>query len=147
MIKRLHQQDWILRRSAAIRATLIGFMFLGAFFLSVHCRVYAQQTSATLVGTLIDANGAAVANARVKVVSVTTGAAREAVSDGSGNFAFSFLPAGEYDLTVTAQGYKTKRVDRLTLQVSQTLRQDLKMEVGAVSETVNITAVRRATSD
>ncbi len=140
-MKRCHQQDWILRQWAAIRATLIGFMFLGAFLLSVHDPAYAQQTSATLVGTLTDANGAVVANAQVKVVSLATGAAREAVSDGSGNYAFSFLPAGEYDLTVAVQGYKTKRVDRLTLQVSQTLRQDFTMEVGAVNETVNITAV------
>src|SRR6185503_3786237 len=109
-MKRLHKQDWILRQLAAIRAARIGIMFLGVLLLSAHFPAHAQQTSATLVGTLTDANGSVVANAQVKVVSVTTGAARQAVSDEAGAYAFSFLPAGEYDLTVTAHGYKTKRV-------------------------------------
>jgi len=106
-----------------------------------HWTGYAQQTSATLVGTLTDANGAVVTNAQIKVTNLATGSGREAVSDGSGNYSFSFLPAGNYELTITAAGYKTRKVERLTLQVSQTLRQDFAMEIGAVSETVNITAV------
>lgn len=101
---------------------------------------YAQQTSATLVGTLTDANGAVVTNAQIKVVNLATGSARAAVSDGNGNYSFTFLPAGEYELTISAPGYKTRRIVRLTLQVSQTLRQDLTMEIGEVSEMVNITA-------
>lgn len=100
----------------------------------------AQQTSATLVGTLTDANGAVVANAQVKVTNLATGAGRDAVTDASGNYSFPFLVAGDYDVSITAQGYKTKKIERLTLQVSQTLRQDFTMEVGAVTETVNITA-------
>lgn len=99
----------------------------------------AQQTSATLVGTVADATGAVVTNVQVKVTNLSTGAVRDAMTDSSGNYAFSFLPAGDYDVTITAQGYKTKKIDRLTLQVSQTLRQDFAMEVGQVSETVNVT--------
>src|SRR5262245_26925336 len=109
--------------------------------LSGYWTCNAQQTSATLVGTLTDANGAVVPNAQIKVTNLATGSGREAVSDGSGNYSFSFLPAGDYELTITAAGYKTKKVERLTLQVSQTLRQDFAMEIGAVNETVNITAV------
>lgn len=113
---------------------------LTCLFLLLACPLLAQQTSATLVGAITDANGAVVASAQIKITNVATGAARDAVSDDAGNYAFSFVPAGEYELSVTAQGYKTKKIDRLTLQVSQTLRQDFAMEVGAVSETVNVTA-------
>ncbi len=120
----------------AIAATWVCIILLVG-----HSTGYAQQTSATLVGTLTDANGAVVLNAQIKVTNLATGSAREAVSDGAGNYSFSFLPAGNYELTITAAGYKTKKIDRLTLQVSQTLRQDFAMEIGAVSETVNITAV------
>lgn len=102
--------------------------------------VYAQQTSATLVGTVSDANGSVVPGATIKVASLSTGAVRQGVSDGTGGYAFSFLPAGDYEVTITVAGYKTKKIDRLTLQVSQTLRQDFAMETGAVTETVSITA-------
>ena len=140
-MKRLHKQDWILRQLAAIRAARIGIMFLGVLLLSAHFPAHAQQTSATLVGTITDANGAVVSNAQVKVVSRATGAAREGATDADGNYSFPFLPAGDYELTITVQGYKTKKIDNLTLQVSQTLRQDFAMEIGAVSETINVTAV------
>src|SRR5262245_61523289 len=102
--------------------------------------LYGQQTSATLVGSITDSNGAVVQKASVKVVNLATGATREVITDDSGDYSFAFLPAGNYEVTISAVGYKTKKIDRLTLQVSQTLRQDLTMEVGAVSETVSITA-------
>ncbi len=101
---------------------------------------YAQTTSGTLVGTLTDSNGAVVPNAQIKAANLATGAAREVTTDESGNYSLPFLPAGDYELTITANGYKTKKVDRITLQIQQTLRQDFEMDVGAVSETINVTA-------
>ncbi len=127
-------------RESKITRILAVALWLCAGFFAAEGAVYAQQTSATLVGTLTDANGAVVQGAQVKVVNLATGAARTATTDESGNFSLPFLPAGEYEVTISAQGYKTKKIDRLTLQVSQTLRQDFAMEVGAVSETVNIMA-------
>src|SRR5262245_54850164 len=103
--------------------------------------LYGQQTSATLVGSITDSNGAVVQKASVKVVNLSTGAAREVITDDSGDYSFAFLPAGNYEVTISAVGYKTKKIDRLTLQVSQTLRQDFTMDVGAVSETVSVTAI------
>lgn len=138
-MKRHDKQAQPVLRWIKLRSLLLAGTVLGAFLL-IHSLAYAQQTSATLVGTLADANGAVVANAQIKIANLATGAAREATSDGSGNYVFSFLPAGDYSLTITAQGYKSKRIDHLTLQVSQTLRQDFAMEVGAVTETVNVTA-------
>lgn len=119
----------------AIVGLLLGLMLAGGQSL-----VYAQQTSATLVGTISDSNGAVVPGAAIKVANLSTGAAREGVSDGSGGYSFSFLPAGDYEVTITVAGYKTRKIDRLTLQVSQTLRQDFAMEIGAVTETVSVTA-------
>jgi hypothetical protein len=138
-MKRLASTDVEYRRMvhSSIRLGVLSCCF--AFLLGASL-AFGQQTTATLVGTVADANGAVVAGAQIKISNLATGAAREATSDEAGNFAFSFLPAGEYELTITAQGYKSNRIDRLTLQVSQTLRQDFKMEIGAVSETVSVTA-------
>lgn len=131
MVKQLPQK----RR----RHSMLALFSLCLLFLS-GATALAQQTSANLVGTLTDANSAVVPNAKIKITNLATGAARDAVSDESGNYALSFLPAGDYELTITAQGYKTKKIERLTLQVSQTLRQDFAMDIGAVTETVSITA-------
>ncbi|MGE0884920.1 MAG: carboxypeptidase regulatory-like domain-containing protein [Blastocatellales bacterium] len=120
----------------SLRFTLSAVLFV----LLLVIGALGQQTSATLVGTLTDANGAVVTGAQVRVANLATGTARESVTDSSGNYSFPFLAAGDYEVTITAQGYKTKKIDRLTLQVSQTLRQDFAMEIGAVSETVSITA-------
>jgi carboxypeptidase family protein len=127
-------------RSHITRVMLFWLGCLSCLCLPVQAPVYAQQTSATLVGTLTDATGAVVPNARIKCVNLATGAARDATSDDSGNYSLPYLPSGDYEVTITAQGYKTRKVERLTLQVSQTLRQDFTMDVGAVSETVNITS-------
>ena len=135
-----HQLLWAGLQRNTTYATLFWLVCLCVVFLFGQTPIYAQQTSATLVGTLTDATGAVVPNARIKAVNLATGAARDATSDDSGNYSLPFLPAGDYEVTITAQGYKTRKVERLTLQVSQTLRQDFTMEVGAVTETVNITA-------
>src|SRR5215468_11022869 len=139
-MKNHHQLLWAGLQRHTTYATLFWLVCLCGVFLFGQTPVCAQQTSATLVGTLTDATGAVVPNARIKAVNLATGAARDATSDDSGNYSLPFLPAGDYEVTITAQGYKTRKVERLTLQVSQTLRQDLTMDVGAVTETVNITA-------
>ena len=113
-------------------------LVLGLLAMSVA--LYAQQTSATLVGTINDASGGVITNANVKVVNLATGTTREVATDGAGTFSFPVLVAGDYEVTISLQGYKTKKIDRLTLQVSQTLRQDIQMEVGAVTDTVNVTS-------
>src|SRR5215813_12059104 len=136
-----HQLLWAGLQRNTTYATLFWLVCLCGVFLFGQTPVYAQQTCATLVGTLTDATGAVVPNARIKVVNLSTGAAREVITDDSGDYSFAFLPAGNYEVTISAVGYKTKKIDRLTLQVSQTLRQDFTMDVGAVSETVNVTAI------
>jgi hypothetical protein len=138
-MKNHHQLFWARLRNCLTREMSLWLVCLGLTLLSGQTPVYAQQTSATLVGTVTDTTGAVAPNARIKSVNLATGATREAVSDDSGNYSLPFLPAGDYELTISAQGYKTRKVERLTLQVSQTLRQDFTMEVGAVTETVNIT--------
>src|SRR5262249_19485186 len=139
-MKNHHQLLWAGLQRHTTYATLFWLVCLCGIFLFGQTPVYAQQTSATLVGTITDTTGAVAPNARIKAVNLATGAAREATSDDSGNYSLPFLPAGDYEVTITAQGYKTRKVERLTLQVSQTLRQGFTMDVGAGGETVKQTA-------
>ncbi len=101
---------------------------------------FAQQTTATLTGTVTDSSGAIVPAATVRVVSKSSNASREARTDDSGNFNIPFLPAGDYSATLTAKGFQGQNVAQFNLQVGQTLRQDFQIKVGDVAESVNVTA-------
>jgi len=58
----------------------------------------AQQTSATLLGTVVDTSGASIPNVTIRVVNLGTNIKREAVTDPSGNYSLTYLPAGKLPL-------------------------------------------------
>ncbi|MBC7926271.1 MAG: carboxypeptidase regulatory-like domain-containing protein, partial [Bryobacteraceae bacterium] len=102
--------------------------------------VPAQQTTATLLGTVTDSTGAIMPNVTVRATNVATNAQREVKTDEGGGYSLPFLAAGDYTVTATLQGFQSSRVDRVTLQVQQTARLDFALNVGEVSETVNVEA-------
>jgi carboxypeptidase family protein/TonB-dependent receptor-like protein len=100
--------------------------------------VFAQQAAtATLSGRVIDPNGAVIAGAKVTATQKATGAKRGAITNAEGLYALTNLAAGEYEIIVEAQGFKTKVSSReITLQVGQAQTLDAQLEVGVVSERV-----------
>ena len=100
----------------------------------------AQQTAATLVGTVNDATGATVPDAVVRVTNLSTNTTRETKTDPAGSYSMPFLPAGDYTVTASMTGFQAARVERVTLQVQQTARVDFVLKVGEVTETVNVEA-------
>src|SRR3954469_20615506 len=100
----------------------------------------AQETAATLVGSIADASGAVVPNVLVKATNLATNVSRETKSDDSGNYTLPFLPAGDYSVTASISGFQTQTVDRLTLQVQQTARIDFKLTLGSINEKVTVAA-------
>lgn len=101
---------------------------------------WSQQTTATLTGTVTDTSGSTVPGAEIKVVAKGTNAAREAVSDASGNYTLPFLQSGEYTISVSSKGFQGQRISGLTLQVGQTARQDFQLKVGDVTESISVAA-------
>ena len=95
--------------------------FSGALVLLVLAALptYAQQTAATLVGTVRDTTGATVPNAVVRATNLATNVTREAESDQNGSYSIPFLTVGDYSVTATQKGFQTSRVERVTLQVSR----------------------------
>src|SRR6478672_1107229 len=101
----------------------------------------AQGTTATLLGTVSDPNGAPVASASVVARNVDTGLRRTVVSGEDGGYRFEFLPVGNYVVEVTAaSGFKKAFRGGITLNVNDTSKIDITLEVGAVSEEVTITS-------
>lgn len=100
----------------------------------------AQITTATIVGTVTDPGGAQVPAASVTARNVDTGLTRTVVSGEDGSFRLEFLPVGNYVVEVTAtSGFKKANRGGIVLQVNDTARVDVTLEVGAVSEEVTVT--------
>lgn len=101
---------------------------------------FAQTITGSIVGTVLDASGAAVANAEVAVLQEATGLKRSVRTDERGDFNIGSLQPGAYDLTVTATGFKTLLRRQVMLSAAETLPVGkLAMEIGQMAEQVTIT--------
>jgi len=99
-----------------------------------------QTALATITGTVNDPTGAVVANAPISVKNLENGQVFTAASSATGNYTLSQLPIGDYDLSVTVAGFKTYSHTKFHLAASQTMREDVRLEVGNTAESVTVTA-------
>jgi len=100
---------------------------------------FAQGERATLNGTVTDASGAAVPGATVVLIETTTNVESKTATTESGVYQMPYMPPGSYKITVTKTGFRTSAVENVTLRVAQTLTVNVKLELGAVTESVNVT--------
>src|SRR5579885_1851187 len=98
------------------------------------------QTFGEITGRITDSTGAAVPQANVSVTNVNTNAVRQTLSNESGDYSFPSLPPGVYNLKVERQGFKTEAAQNIQVQVQQTVRLDFALQVGQVSESVEVQA-------
>jgi len=102
--------------------------------------VWAQSFTATLSGSITDQSGAAVPNATVMATNPATGFAAEAKADAEGRYVIPSLAPGGYDVVVQASGFKQAVRTGVRLEVDLRLRADFRLELGAVSERVEVSA-------
>ncbi len=100
----------------------------------------AWAQSAAFTGTVLDTSGAAVAGAKVTITNEANGATRTATTESDGKYLFTQLAPGKYKMEVKAQGFKTAVRQHLEFLVGITSTVDLRIDVGAVSETVTVEA-------
>lgn len=109
------------------------------FFLSLAVLpLLGQDPVAAVEGTLTDATNAAIGAAKVMATNTATGFAKSARAK-DGHYRLNMLPVGQYTITVEAPGFATYTRQSLTLEVSQVLRLDVRLEVAGARESVNIT--------
>jgi outer membrane receptor protein involved in Fe transport len=96
--------------------------------------------NATLVGTVTDSSGAAVANAKVLLTETNTGISRTSNTNESGNYVLPDLPPGLYTVTVEQSGFKRASRAGIEVIVNTTQRIDLVLQPGDVSETITVAA-------
>jgi len=112
--------------------------FLVAMALAVTSAAFAQEIGGTLSGRVLDAQKLPVPG--VTVTATGPQGARTAVSDADGRFSLPFLTPGNYDLKAELQGFKTFEQKNLIVSLGQVTDIPVSMQVGGVTETVNVTA-------
>ena len=118
--------------AAAILALAVS---LAIFPLSAH----AQVVGSTISGTVADTSGAVVPKVDISAKNMATGVISSGVTDGVGFYTLPNLPAGTYELTASAAGFTTLVRSAITLTVGQELVLNLTMQVGGVTQKVQVT--------
>jgi outer membrane receptor protein involved in Fe transport len=115
-------------------------MRLIAAFLVSTLSLCAQSTRAVLVGNVTDPSGGQVAGATVRITNVGTNAVTQAATTADGQYTATNLEPGTYNIAVEAKGFKAATVQGVVLNVAQTARVDVRLEVGDVATAVNVSA-------
>ncbi|MBK5295496.1 MAG: TonB-dependent receptor [Acidobacteriia bacterium] len=102
--------------------------------------VLAQGERGTITGTVTDATGGIVAGASVTLRNNATNIRTTVQANSAGIYVFPALNPGTYEVSVEKQGFKTKRVSNLPLATGTVVTMDAQLEVGAVSESVQVEA-------
>ena len=121
------------RGLAALAATLCMALVLCVSFV-------AQINRGTIKGTVTDPSGAVVGGASLTATNVATEVNSAATTEGNGSYTIPFLPPGIYRLTVEQPGFKKVVLERIEVPVGETVRRDVILQIGEVSETVQVSA-------
>ena len=101
---------------------------------------FAQTDRGTITGTVLDPAGAVVPSAKIEARNTETSAVFSGASTNTGNYTLASIPAGTYELSVSAAGFKKFVRPGIQVQVAETARIDATLEVGATTDTVTINA-------
>ena len=98
----------------------------------------AQTATGQITGTITDSTGATVTGVRIKITNTLTGLTRESTSSDRGTYAVPQLPVGTYVVSGEKDGFKLAVSSDNELKVDQVLRVDMIMELGALTESVEV---------
>jgi hypothetical protein len=112
-----------------------GVVLLGLLFV---CGAARAVVTASISGTVTDASGATVVGATVTATNVATGVATKQNTNGQGYYSFQELPLGTYTVEVQQTGFKAYKETGVILDVNSAVVVDVKLQVGQVSDTVEV---------
>ena len=121
-------------------------IYVAALALALFCvlpKGYSQAFS-QVTGTVVDATGASVPGAQVTASNLETGAERSVETNEGGGYTIPFLTPGTYAIVVNKEGFRAALRDNVRLEVNQIARLDFGLEIGAVTETVEVTGAAPA---
>jgi len=124
------------------RSTVTTVVFL--FLMTLACEPFLQAQSSISTGIIDgrveDPSGAVITGAAVVLTNTANGYKQVSASNGDGLFSFSAVPTGVYTLAASASGFRAAQVTNVNASVGQTTAVTVKLEVGDVSQQVQVTA-------
>ncbi len=116
---------------------------VACFLLVLGCGLWsaprsASQTTSTIAGTVRDKQGLAVAGAKVRAISAALAIDRSATSDADGQYQITALPPGNYEIRAEKDGFQSEAFKAIELTLNRTLTFDITLQVGSVSQTVEV---------
>src|SRR5262245_19027661 len=121
-----------IRKRHFLRVVLLLELFYGI--------AAAQNIRASLNGVITDEHGGAITKAAVTLISVNTGIEFKASTDSGGYYGFLNLPAGDYELKVSADGFQSYTRSGFRVALNEKARLDAQLKVGAMTEIVQVQA-------
>ncbi len=115
----------------------VAFLCVGVLFAA---DAMAQQATAKIVGTITDPQGAVVPGVKVTVTNTATNVASETTTGKDGFYQVLDLPIGMYRIVARHQGFRALELLTAPLEINQSFRADIRLEVGAVTEQVLVEA-------
>ena len=106
--------------------------------LAVSLATFAQNDRGTITGTITDPAGAVIAGAPVEAKNLETGSVYSGAASGTGNYTLPQIPTGTYQITVTVTGFKKYVRQNILVPVTQTVRVDVGLEVGATTDSITV---------
>jgi hypothetical protein len=119
-------------RLIAIALVLSSFMGIGV--------LWAQSDRGTITGTVTDPSGALIVGASVTAINTATGVSTKTVTSSAGDYTIPLLRSGKYDVTIEQAGFKKFVRTSIMLEVGQTVRVDATLQLGQVTQTVEVNA-------
>jgi len=129
-----HVKPWLLSLAIPLGTFLVVFSAL------FSAPLMGQAVNATLLGSVTDSSGAAVANAKVTLAETNTGISHTSQTNDSGNYVFPDLPPGTYAITAEQSGFKRASRTGIDVIVNTTERVDLVLQPGNVTDTITVQA-------
>jgi hypothetical protein len=109
-------------------------------FLMLAPAMFAQETRATLSGTVTDKGLSVIPGVTLRLTNVDTDSSSSTITNSVGEYRFFFLNPGTYKLTAEAKGFQTFVQTKIALNMSQAATVDVSMAVGSESQTVDVTS-------
>ena len=119
---------------------IVACCVFALIFLFALTAKLSAQTFGDISGHVTDATGAVIPDATVTLTNVGTAGKRTTVTTGSGDYAFTAVPVGVYRVSATHAGFKTSTSNDVTLQIQQSMRLDFSLQVGEVTQSVEVSA-------
>src|SRR5215475_6467181 len=124
-----------------MRSVAARVVFQLLFIALIGRTVFAQTDTGSLGGRVTDPQAGVIGGAQIQLRNQGTGAVRNTSTDENGAYIFTLIPPGRYDIEVVAPGFRTFRDAGMPIGVAVSAHLDVRLEVGGVTESVEVTDV------